>query len=307
MLRERAQQGAVVPPARRRGERGCGGRRLRAGPGRAGAARSSGILQVALVLLVRNTLAVGGVRGRAATPRPPTAARPTASRCTREQIDGAISGRFARDVTVAPGRRSTAHPASRSPCAPRCRRSGIGGPASTLEVTGHAVEERAVSAGATRRARQRAGRADLARHPAAGPDAVDRAVGLRGAARRVRRQRARPARPAAPTRWLPTDAAGRRRAEAAARQALADQGLADAPLDVRVTCTPYPARLPQRHVGDHGPGRLPGRPAAAARRPRRRRAELRARRHPHGADRPVPGGRPVRRDRRRTSAARRPC
>jgi len=38
----------------------------------------------------------------------------------------------------------------------------------------------------------------------------------------------------------PDDAAGRARAEAAARQALADQGIADAPLDVRITCTPYP-------------------------------------------------------------------
>ncbi|MBB6626848.1 hypothetical protein H5V45_05895 [Nocardioides sp. KIGAM211] len=38
----------------------------------------------------------------------------------------------------------------------------------------------------------------------------------------------------------PSDAVGRARAEVAARQALADQGLEDAPLDVRVSCTPYP-------------------------------------------------------------------
>jgi Flp pilus assembly protein TadG len=38
----------------------------------------------------------------------------------------------------------------------------------------------------------------------------------------------------------PSDAEGRTRAEAAARQALADQGVAGAPLDVRITCTPYP-------------------------------------------------------------------
>lgn len=37
------------------------------------------------------------------------------------------------------------------------------------------------------------------------------------------------------------DALGRSRAEAAARQALADQGLEDAPLDVRVSCTTPPA------------------------------------------------------------------
>jgi Flp pilus assembly protein TadG len=38
----------------------------------------------------------------------------------------------------------------------------------------------------------------------------------------------------------PDDAEGRARAEAAARQALADQGV-DEPVDVRITCTPYPA------------------------------------------------------------------
>ena len=38
----------------------------------------------------------------------------------------------------------------------------------------------------------------------------------------------------------PDDRSGRRRAEAVARQALADQGVGDAPLRVRVTCTPYP-------------------------------------------------------------------
>lgn len=38
----------------------------------------------------------------------------------------------------------------------------------------------------------------------------------------------------------PTDAEGQHRAEAAARQALADQGLHGVPLSVRVTCTPYP-------------------------------------------------------------------
>jgi Flp pilus assembly protein TadG len=36
------------------------------------------------------------------------------------------------------------------------------------------------------------------------------------------------------------DASGRARADAAARQAMADQGVADAPLDVVITCTPYP-------------------------------------------------------------------
>lgn len=38
----------------------------------------------------------------------------------------------------------------------------------------------------------------------------------------------------------PTDAEGRARAEAAARQALVDQGLDRAPLDVEVSCRPFP-------------------------------------------------------------------
>ncbi len=38
----------------------------------------------------------------------------------------------------------------------------------------------------------------------------------------------------------PDDATGQRRAEAVARQALADQGLREVPLRVVVTCTPYP-------------------------------------------------------------------
>ncbi|GAA4697041.1 hypothetical protein [Nocardioides conyzicola] len=38
----------------------------------------------------------------------------------------------------------------------------------------------------------------------------------------------------------PTDAEGKARAEAAARQALSDQGVGDAPLHVHITCTPYP-------------------------------------------------------------------
>jgi hypothetical protein len=38
----------------------------------------------------------------------------------------------------------------------------------------------------------------------------------------------------------PSDALGTQRATAAARQALADQGLSGAPLDITVTCAPYP-------------------------------------------------------------------
>jgi Flp pilus assembly protein TadG len=98
-----------------------------------------GILQVALVLLVRNTLTAAaseGARYAATLDRGPDegAAR------TRSQIDGALAGRYARGVTArettiggAPAVVVTVHvvvPAL-----------GLGGPAITLDVSGHAVEE----------------------------------------------------------------------------------------------------------------------------------------------------------------------
>ena len=57
------------------------------------------------------------------------------------------------------------------------------------------------------------------------------AFGVSGAARAAGRAYA----------LAPDDTVGRARAEAAARQALADQGLAEAPLRLQVSCTPYPA------------------------------------------------------------------
>ena len=98
-----------------------------------------GVLQVALVLLVRNTLASAaseGARYAATLDRGPAdgAAR------TRSQIDGAVSGRFARDVTAretvvdgAPGVEVTVRAVVPA--------LGIGGPGIELVVTGHAVEE----------------------------------------------------------------------------------------------------------------------------------------------------------------------
>ena len=98
-----------------------------------------GILQVALVLLVRNTLASAaseGARYAATLDRGPGdgAAR------TRDQIDGAVSGRFARDVSArsttvdgAPGVEVTVRAVVPA--------LGIGGPGVALSVTGHAVEE----------------------------------------------------------------------------------------------------------------------------------------------------------------------
>ncbi|GAA4731201.1 hypothetical protein GCM10023350_13140 [Nocardioides endophyticus] len=98
-----------------------------------------GILQVALVLLVRNTLASAaseGARYAATLDRGPDdgAAR------TRDQIDGAISGRFARDVSA---RTATVDGAEGVEVTVRAvvPALGIGGPGIALEVTGHAVEE----------------------------------------------------------------------------------------------------------------------------------------------------------------------
>ena len=98
-----------------------------------------GILQLALVLLVRNTLAAAaseGARYAATLDRGPAdgAAR------TRQQIGDALVARFAEDVTAravlvegAPGvevRVRVVVPAL-----------GLGGPAVELNVSGHAVEE----------------------------------------------------------------------------------------------------------------------------------------------------------------------
>jgi len=98
-----------------------------------------GILQVALVLLVRNTLASAaseGARYAATLDRGPDdgVAR------TRDQIDGAISGRFARDVSARP---ATVDGAEGVEVTVRAvvPALGIGGPGIALEVTGHAVEE----------------------------------------------------------------------------------------------------------------------------------------------------------------------
>jgi len=98
-----------------------------------------GILQVALVLLVRNTLASAaseGARYAATLDRGPDdgVAR------TRDQIDGAVSGRFARDVSA---RTATVDGAEGVEVTVRAvvPALGIGGPGIALEVTGHAVEE----------------------------------------------------------------------------------------------------------------------------------------------------------------------
>ena len=98
-----------------------------------------GILQVALVLLVRNTLASAaseGARYAATLDRGPAdgAAR------TRQQIGGAISGRFARDVSARPATVDGA-PGVEVVVHATVPALGIGGPGISFTVTGHAVEE----------------------------------------------------------------------------------------------------------------------------------------------------------------------
>ena len=95
-----------------------------------------GILQVALVLFVRNTLASAaseGARLAATRDRGPA----DGAALTRSQIAGAVSGRFAQDVAATEHGQVvevTVH--ARVPAL------GLGGPAVELTVTGHAVEER---------------------------------------------------------------------------------------------------------------------------------------------------------------------
>ena len=98
-----------------------------------------GLVQVALVLHVRTTLAAAaseGARLAATADRGPG----DGVALTRAQIDEAVSGRFARDVDVrrvmvdgAAGVEVTVH--AEVPAL------GIGGPAVELSVSGRAVEE----------------------------------------------------------------------------------------------------------------------------------------------------------------------
>ena len=98
-----------------------------------------GILQVALVLFVRNTLTAAASEGARYAATLDRAPEDGAAR-TRSQIDGALAGRYAQGVSArettidgAPAVVVTVHvvvPAL-----------GLGGPAITLDVSGHAVEE----------------------------------------------------------------------------------------------------------------------------------------------------------------------
>lgn len=99
-----------------------------------------GVLQIGLVLYVRNTVTAAaseGARYAATLDRKPA----DGAGRTRNQIDGVLAARYARDVSArpvtidgAPGVEVTVHvvvPAL-----------GLGGPAVSFDVSGHAIEER---------------------------------------------------------------------------------------------------------------------------------------------------------------------
>jgi Flp pilus assembly protein TadG len=98
-----------------------------------------GIFQVGLVLHVRNTLisaASEGARYAATVDRPVDAG----AACAREQISGALAGRFARDVTA---RAADVHgaPGVEVEVVAVVPPLGLWGPGVQVDVTGHAVEE----------------------------------------------------------------------------------------------------------------------------------------------------------------------
>ncbi len=98
-----------------------------------------GIVQVALVLHVRNTLTAAaseGARYAATVDRPPSAGVER----TRQQVAGVLAGRFARDITVHPETVAGA-PGVRVDVVALVPPRGLWGPAVRLRVSGHAIEE----------------------------------------------------------------------------------------------------------------------------------------------------------------------
>jgi len=98
-----------------------------------------GVLQVALVLHVRNTLTAAASEGAryAATADRPLEAGVVR---TRDQIADALASRFARDVSVAPALVGGA-PGVRVRVVAEVPPLGLWGPSVRLVATGHAVEE----------------------------------------------------------------------------------------------------------------------------------------------------------------------
>jgi Flp pilus assembly protein TadG len=98
-----------------------------------------GVVQLSLVLFVRNTLSAAASEGaRYAATRDQGPAEGVAK--TREQIDGALAARFAQDVTARPAEVGGARGVEVTVRA-TVPALGLGGPGVELTVTGHAVEE----------------------------------------------------------------------------------------------------------------------------------------------------------------------
>ena len=98
-----------------------------------------GVLQVALVLHVRNTLTAAASEGARFGAQRGHSPEDAVSR-TRQQISGALSGRFAQDLT------STVELVDGVPMVVVRARAevpalGLWGPGLDLEVAGHAVQE----------------------------------------------------------------------------------------------------------------------------------------------------------------------
>lgn len=98
-----------------------------------------GIIQVGLVLFVRNTLSAAaseGARYAATADRGPAdgVAR------TRAQLAGVVSGRFAQDISVAPSSVAGA-PGVAVTVRAEVPALGLGGPSVQLSVTARAIEE----------------------------------------------------------------------------------------------------------------------------------------------------------------------
>ena len=264
---------ADAPGARRRG------RRLRAGAGRAGPL-FLGILQVALVLLVRNTLAAAASEGAryAATLDRGAGRRRGATRGTRSS--GALAARFAEDVDARPVLASTAPRRGGARCAPTVPALGLGGPGGRADgdaaTPSRRSRERPVG---SRASRERPGRADLARRSCCwcrwcgSCCRCSRCSAARSASAPPR------GRPAGPTRSRPDDAEGRQPGPGRGAQALADQGIDGSGWSIDGHLHAAAARLPLGGVGRSPCGSrtrvdLPLRPRPAG----RRGAELRARR-----------------------------
>lgn len=98
-----------------------------------------GILQVALVLHVRNTLAAAASEGARYAATVDRSLDAGVAR-TREQIAGAVAARFATDVTARAVSVEGA-PGGRVDVVAEVPPLGLWGPAVRLRVSGHAVEE----------------------------------------------------------------------------------------------------------------------------------------------------------------------